>query len=80
MNETNAVPLERASQLLFNATKNFLGNGIVGVSEGPGRLSVWLRSEEDRRLLRGVVTEGNMYFGWPVTIRVIGKITIGGEE
>jgi hypothetical protein len=80
MSETNAVPLKRARRLLYNSLLEMVAKGLATIGEGDGELVVYLQKEEDRRLLRGIVTEGNTFFGWPVTIRVIGKITIGGEE
>jgi hypothetical protein len=80
MSETNAVPLKRASELLYKSLYEMVIRGLVTIGEADDGLVVYLQKEEDRRLLRGVVTEGNTYFGWPVTIRVVGKMTIGGDE
>jgi protein involved in ribonucleotide reduction len=80
MSETNAVPLKRARELLYKSLYEMVIRGFATIGEADGELVVYLQKEEDRRLLRGIITEGNTFFGWPVTIRVVGKITIGGEE
>jgi hypothetical protein len=79
MSET-AVPLKRASELLYKSLYEMVVSGLVTVGIGDSELLVYLQKKEDRRLLRGIVTEGDTYFGWPVTICIVGKITIGGEE